>query len=521
MLVLGTPLEVCPFLYMPRPGKNEKRKDFIKRCIPIVLEDGTAKDSDQAVAICNSIWRERKKMKETEIKEEAVLEGVAILEKATEEKPNGKDKKHIVYIVPYGAVSFEDVEEYTKSQIVGDRIQELTRIYQDLIWNIMFNDEIEDKTSAMTALTKEFNSRVNSTIEESASIGIVGNVVQFFKDLAPKRKEPEEGGIDNGFHVWLEKDRYRWLSLYTNKYRDDDVPPEILSEAAHEQFVKEVEAGIHPYPELWHWHTPGTRWGIADLLHYDKDTGIMLASGLVDEGHEKEAEAMIAMDEPIKASHGMPPEFIKREGEDKTIITNYVSREISDLPARYAANQLATFEAEEVKEKMIPEDKKSYLRKAGLTDERISAVEVAMDGKAKQAEVEKLEFKKKKEAEEVVEPTETPEVEEPGVEAAPVTREEVAEAIVETVQPIAEAVTAIAESIGELKKSDETKIAETVQNIPAASIGAIIARNFSAIGAKKAKVDGRTKESKDGPEETEATAPLTHIGFIDKMLTEE
>jgi len=62
---------------MPRPGKNETKKDFIKRCVPIVIEDGTAKDSDQAVAICNSLW-EKKKMTDTEITAEAVLEGAKI-----------------------------------------------------------------------------------------------------------------------------------------------------------------------------------------------------------------------------------------------------------------------------------------------------------------------------------------------------------------------------------------------------------------------------------------------------------
>jgi hypothetical protein len=229
----------------------------------------------------------------------------------------------------------------------------------------------------------------------------------------------------------------------------------------------------------------------------------------------------MALDEPIKTSHGMPEEFIERDDKDKTIITNYVSREISDLPARYAANQLTGFSIlKEVDEKMIPEEKKDYFRQVGMTDEAIAALEVDMDAKAKEAEG--LEFK---EADVVEEPTETPAVvEEPGVEEvvpAYATREEVAAAIVETVQPITEAITAIAEGMQELKKSDETKIAEIAQGIPEASIGAIIAKQWSVIGTERAKVDGRTKESKDGPEETEPQKAVTGIGFIDSMLTEE
>ena len=36
------------------PGMNESKDEFIPRCISYVINEG--KDSDQAVAICNSIW---------------------------------------------------------------------------------------------------------------------------------------------------------------------------------------------------------------------------------------------------------------------------------------------------------------------------------------------------------------------------------------------------------------------------------------------------------------------------------
>ena len=59
---------------MPEPGKNEKQDDFIERCIPIVIADGTAKDGSQANAICHSIWEQSKKKKESAmyLKEEDV-----------------------------------------------------------------------------------------------------------------------------------------------------------------------------------------------------------------------------------------------------------------------------------------------------------------------------------------------------------------------------------------------------------------------------------------------------------------
>ncbi len=46
---------------MPTPGANESREDFIGRCPGIVMNDGTADDHVQAVAICSQMWRDRDK----------------------------------------------------------------------------------------------------------------------------------------------------------------------------------------------------------------------------------------------------------------------------------------------------------------------------------------------------------------------------------------------------------------------------------------------------------------------------
>jgi len=46
-------------IVIPTPGKNEDEKTFISRCIPVVMDEGTAKDEKQGAAICYSIWREK------------------------------------------------------------------------------------------------------------------------------------------------------------------------------------------------------------------------------------------------------------------------------------------------------------------------------------------------------------------------------------------------------------------------------------------------------------------------------
>lgn len=48
---------------MPTPDANEAEKDFVSRCIPVVLDEGTAKDNKQAAAICYSMFRQYNKTK--------------------------------------------------------------------------------------------------------------------------------------------------------------------------------------------------------------------------------------------------------------------------------------------------------------------------------------------------------------------------------------------------------------------------------------------------------------------------
>lgn len=60
----------------------------------------------------------------------------------------------------------------------------------------------------------------------------------------------------------------RWFAIYSNNFRDDDHPSEIISEQSHLNFVDLVDQGIVDYPELWLWHTKGTAWGKADWVAY-------------------------------------------------------------------------------------------------------------------------------------------------------------------------------------------------------------------------------------------------------------
>ena len=46
---------------MPTVQPGESREDFVRRCVPIVIREGTAEDGTQGAAICNQMWRDRNK----------------------------------------------------------------------------------------------------------------------------------------------------------------------------------------------------------------------------------------------------------------------------------------------------------------------------------------------------------------------------------------------------------------------------------------------------------------------------
>jgi len=45
---------------MPKPKKQETKSKFFARCIPFVINEGTAKNLKQAVAICAMLHENKK-----------------------------------------------------------------------------------------------------------------------------------------------------------------------------------------------------------------------------------------------------------------------------------------------------------------------------------------------------------------------------------------------------------------------------------------------------------------------------
>lgn len=307
-----------------------------------------------------------------------------------------------------------------------------------------------------------------------------------------------------GLMLWKEADgTMRWLARYSNNRRDQDRPPEIISAQSHRRFDDLLSKGQAPYPELWLWHRPEWRWGVATWHAYD-DSGFAVAGGVVDKGKEFVAEHLMALDPAlVRVSHGMPTSSIVRDTDDESVIVEHLTREISPLPAWAAANQLTGFSIlKEVQDMAIPQDKRDALKDEwNLSDELLTQLEAANAADAKGADEAGIEAKEVTPAVSTVAPTE-PEVEvAPEAPAPPepgISREELTAALTQVGQAIAALTAQVKELQGDVIEVKETKAVQEAD-----TLSEIFQR---AIGHPATRVDGRTTEAKDRPKETR-TAP--------------
>lgn len=160
---------------------------------------------------------------------------------------------------------------------------------------------------------------------------------------------------DSAFTVIKGADgRYYWHARHSNNFEDRE--KEILSEKSHEDYVRRVDMGLVPPPELWSWHTDGTRQGIAEKVFYDNH--IMNAVGVFDATPEGETARKFYERNAgkIELSHGFTfPKWALKDG----IYEVYNTFEISTLPIGAAANPYTTFE--EINAMALSDEKRQWL----------------------------------------------------------------------------------------------------------------------------------------------------------------
>lgn len=149
-------------------------------------------------------------------------------------------------------------------------------------------------------------------------------------------KEPVTGFKDLGGNLWM--------GVYSNNFEDRE--KEIISEAAFDRYVRRVQKGMVPMPELWFWHIKGTRHGQAQWV--DRIGHFMVAVGTYDD--DEFSKAMRAhyarkRGKPYGMSHGFATyRDARTEHDGYAVLHDLNTWEISPLPDEKAANVMTLYD---------------------------------------------------------------------------------------------------------------------------------------------------------------------------------
>jgi len=280
----------------------------------------------------------------------------------------------------------------------------------------------------------------------------------------------------SGINIIKSNTGYKWLAIYSNSFRDDDMVPEIISSGSHKEFVADVDKGTYQQPDLLLWHVPEWKFGKATFVAYDEiEPGVVfaIAGGTIDMGKEFVADALLESGEQWQMSHGMPTERIRRNGEDDTVYDEHVTTEVSVLSEIDAANHLTGFGV--LEDAMIPTKKRDeIMQKLNVDEGFLDRLEAANKNVATEAK----ESREYKEATDSVEEV----------------TEAVTEAVEETVEETVEEATEIAE---------EAELSDV--EVPSTSVVDIQPLMDELAGVKEVIVDlvGAVKMINDSQKETD------------------
>lgn len=201
-------------------------------------------------------------------------------------------------------------------------------------------------------------------------IGTFTKIARAFTSLVGVKPEP----VTDGFIVTKQADgRLRWFARYSNAWEDRD--GEIITDAAHKEYVEWVNSPDGVMPELWLWHTKGTRFGEADWIDYSD--GFAHASGLIDAGCEGLVEALSEKD--LGVSHG----FLS--AQDGPFVTKYRTFEISPLLRERAAVWTTDFSIVNKEHELMAftKERRQFLVET-LGEDRVKQLESSTEGAVKQ-----------------------------------------------------------------------------------------------------------------------------------------
>jgi hypothetical protein len=181
---------------MPTPRKGETQAQFIDRCVPFVLEDGSAKNQKAALGRCYGIWRNAKKeiemgnsrkkrkqqaleakkvaedpLEDQELEEITDEEAQAILEVMSDDGKSKDEKLYEVIVeqvdLPFGgAKSWNELEEYLEAEATSDGIRQTEFEFRKMVANVLNDDiEVEEKGTLIASLAEGFAARAERNAE--------------------------------------------------------------------------------------------------------------------------------------------------------------------------------------------------------------------------------------------------------------------------------------------------------------------------------------------------------------------
>jgi hypothetical protein len=178
------------------------------------------------------------------------------------------------------------------------------------------------------------------------------SIAQRIKDTLKTIRAPKD---DPNFTVFKAANgKTYWKARFTNNFEDRS--SEIISEKALENYVRRVEIGLVPMPELRSWHVPGSRHGVAEMVfgHGNFVTAIGPFDDTLSGQHA--IKSYQARKGNIGLSQGFThPKWAKKDGVYEVMNTF----EISTLPPGAAANPFTSFE--EIEAMKIGEKQRQWL----------------------------------------------------------------------------------------------------------------------------------------------------------------
>lgn len=177
-----------------------------------------------------------------------------------------------------------------------------------------------------------------------------------------------------------------WFAWWSNNFEDHD--GEYFAEKAIDEYVRRVDVGAVPYPELWLWHTPGTKHGQAEWV--GRIGHFAVAAGSFDDTPAgKAAQAHYAK---AGGDYGMSHGFTYDPGQKSDgVFHQFNTFEISVLPAKAAANPYTQFS--EVFEMEMDDEKFAFLARVLGSEEIAQQLVTATEDKSRAMEALDVRYK--------------------------------------------------------------------------------------------------------------------------------